>query len=69
DPLGLKQSGFPAYVFADPVAHRDLLAVAGDDARLILARDPALSSPRGANLKVLQALFDWQGRLSIESAG
>ncbi|WP_333585725.1 ATP-dependent DNA helicase RecG [Phenylobacterium sp.] len=69
DPLGLKQSGFPAYVFADPVAHRDLLAVAGDDARLILARDPTLSSPRGASLKVLQALFDWQGRLSIESAG
>ena len=26
DPLGLKQSGFPAYRLADPVAHRDLIA-------------------------------------------
>ena len=36
DPLGLKQSGFPDYRFADPAAHRDLIAAAADDARLIL---------------------------------
>jgi ATP-dependent DNA helicase RecG len=35
DPLGLRQSGFPAYRFADPAAHRDLIAVAADDARLV----------------------------------
>ena len=60
DPLGLRQSGFPAYRFADPVAHRDLLLAAADDARLILNRDPELSSERGAAVKVLEALFDWR---------
>src|SRR6185436_18124901 len=59
DPLGLKQSGFPAYRLADPVPHRALIAVAADDARLVLARDPELASPRGQALKVLQSLFDW----------
>jgi ATP-dependent DNA helicase RecG len=60
DALGLKQSGFPDYVFADPFAHRDLIAAAGDDARLIVTRDPRLESSRGAALKVLQELFDWR---------
>jgi len=60
DALGLRQSGFPDYVFAEPFAHRDLIAAAGDDARLILARDPALVSERGKALRVLQELFDWR---------
>jgi len=46
DALGLRQSGLPDYVFADPFAHRELIAAAGDDARLILARDPELKSVR-----------------------
>jgi ATP-dependent DNA helicase RecG len=60
DPLGLKQSGFPAYRLADPVAHRDLIAVAADDARLLLHRDPQLSGPRGRAVQALRALFDWK---------
>jgi ATP-dependent DNA helicase RecG len=60
DPLGLKQSGFPAYRLADPVAHRDLIAPAADHARLIMARDPTLTSPRGRAIEVLQELFDWR---------
>jgi ATP-dependent DNA helicase RecG len=60
DPLGLKQSGFPAYRLADPVAHRSMIAAAADDARLILARDPTLTSPRGQAVRVLQELFDWK---------
>jgi ATP-dependent DNA helicase RecG len=60
DPLGLKQSGFPAYRLADPVAHRDLIATAADDARLMLARDPAFTSPRGHAVQALRALFDWK---------
>ena len=60
DPLGLKQSGFPAYRLADPVAHRTMIAAAADDARLILARDPKLTSPRGQAVRVLQELFDWK---------
>ena len=60
DPLGLKQSGFPAYRFADPIRHRDLLLAASDDARLVLGRDPDLTSPRGEAVQVLEALFDWR---------
>jgi len=60
DPLGLKQSGFPAYRFADPIRHKDLMGVAADDARLILGRDPDLETPRGQAIQVLEALFDWR---------
>ncbi|MFC5374337.1 ATP-dependent DNA helicase RecG [Brevundimonas faecalis] len=60
DPLGLKQSGFPAYRFADPIKHRALMLAASDDARLILGRDPELNSPRGQAVRVLEALFDWR---------
>ena len=60
DPLGLKQSGFPAYRLADPVAHRDLIAPAADLARLVLARDPDLTSDQGKAIRTLAALFDWK---------
>jgi ATP-dependent DNA helicase RecG len=64
DPLGLKQSGFPAYRFADPIRHRTLMLAAADDARLIMNRDPDLASDRGQAVQVLEALFDWKGRQS-----
>jgi ATP-dependent DNA helicase RecG len=60
DPLGLKQSGFPAYRLADAYAHRDLIAVAADDARLMLTRDPELKSERGRAVQILTELFDWK---------
>jgi len=60
DPLGLKQSGFPAYRFADPIRHRSLLLAAADDARLLLGRDPDLASERGQAVRLLEALFDWK---------
>jgi ATP-dependent DNA helicase RecG len=69
DLMGLKQSGFPAYRFADPAAHRDLLLAAADDARLVLARDPHLVSARGQALRVLQALFDWNAEEGWAAAG
>nr|MBA3810259.1 ATP-dependent DNA helicase RecG [Caulobacteraceae bacterium] len=69
DPLGLRQSGFPAYRLADPVAHRDLIAPAADDARLILARDPGLTSARGAAVRVLCELFDWRADGALTEAG
>jgi len=69
DPLGLAQSGLPYYRFADPVAHRDLIAVAADDARLVLARDPELSTRRGAALRCLSELFDWRPDDGLDGAG
>jgi ATP-dependent DNA helicase RecG len=56
DPLGLKQSGFPAYRLADPIQHRHMIAPAADEARLILSRDPDLAGPA----RVLVELFDWK---------
>ncbi|HEX3861661.1 MAG TPA: ATP-dependent DNA helicase RecG [Stellaceae bacterium] len=55
--LGTKQSGLPALRLADMALHEGLIAVAHDDARLILDRDPELSSPRGEALRVLLYLF------------
>jgi len=55
--LGKRQSGMEEFRIADPAAHADLLAVAHDDARLILIRDPDLKSPRGQALRVLLYLF------------
>ncbi|MET0295318.1 MAG: ATP-dependent DNA helicase RecG [Phenylobacterium sp.] len=69
DALGLRQSGFPDYRFVDPFAHRDLIATAGDDARLIVARDPDLKSERGQALRILQALFDWRPASPLKDAG
>ncbi|PZU57924.1 MAG: ATP-dependent DNA helicase RecG [Brevundimonas sp.] len=60
DPLGLKQSGFPAYRFADPIRQRALMLAAADDARLVMNRDPDLASPRGQAIRVLEELFDWK---------
>lgn len=55
--LGKRQSGLEEFRMADPSAHADLLAVAHDDARLILNRDPDLKSPRGEALRTLLYLF------------
>ena len=36
------------------------MLAAADDARLVLGRDPDLTSPRGEAVRVLEALFDWK---------
>jgi ATP-dependent DNA helicase RecG len=38
--------------------HGDLLAVARDDVKLILSRDPELTSPRGKALRTMLYLFE-----------
>jgi ATP-dependent DNA helicase RecG len=55
--LGKRQSGVEEFRLADAAAHAVLLTAAHDDARLILARDPDLKSPRGEALRVLLYLF------------
>jgi ATP-dependent DNA helicase RecG len=56
--LGTRQSGMPDFRIADLAAHGELIAAASDDARLILSRDPELSSARGQALRVLLYLFE-----------
>src|SRR5262249_17870096 len=55
--LGTRQSGLPEFRLAQP-EHGDLIPLAHDDARLVLARDPSLDSPRGKALRVLLHLFE-----------
>ena len=55
--LGTRQSGLPSLRLADLAAHEELIAVAHDDARLVLERDPQLESERGQALRVLLYLF------------
>ena len=57
DVLGTKQSGMPDFRLADPVLHGELLRIAADEARLIMARDPVLTGPRGEALRTLLYLF------------
>ncbi len=56
--LGTRQSGLPEFRLADLAVHSDLIAAARDDARLVLARDPDLETPRGKALRVLLYLFE-----------
>ncbi len=56
--LGTRQSGLPVFRLANIAVHGQLMTVAGDDARLIVERDPELASPRGEALRTLLYLFE-----------
>ncbi len=58
DLLGLKQTGFPCFRFADLSRQADLLRVAADDARLIVERTPQLDGARGQALRALLYLHE-----------
>jgi len=55
--LGTRQSGLPTLRLADLAIHGELVAIAHDDARLVLERDPRLESERGQALRALLYLF------------
>ncbi len=67
--LGTRQSGMPGFQVARLEAHGDLLEIARDDARLILATDPDLASPRGQALRVLLYLFGRDEAVRLLEAG
>ena len=69
DFLGAAQSGFPRFRIADISVHSDLLAAARDDAKLIIERDPDLTSERGRALRVLLYLFSRDDAVKLLSAG
>mgnify|MGYP001396227668 CR=1 FL=1 len=56
--LGARQSGEAEFRVAVGMAFANLLAAAHDDARMILAADPALTTPRGQALRRLLYLFE-----------
>ncbi|HXW39643.1 MAG TPA: ATP-dependent DNA helicase RecG [Xanthobacteraceae bacterium] len=69
DVLGTRQSGEPGFRVARIEVHGKLIAAARDDAALVLARDPKLTSPRGAALRDLLYLFARDEAIRLLSAG
>ncbi len=69
DLLGLKQSGLPEFRIADPERQTDLMAIAQDDARLQLARDPNFETERGKALQMLLHLTDRDAAIRFLAAG
>jgi ATP-dependent DNA helicase RecG len=67
--LGTRQSGMPVFRLADLAAHGELIAMARDDAKLLLARDPDLASPRGLALRLLLYLFERNEAIRLLAAG
>ena len=56
--LGTRQSGLPEFRMADLSLHSELVAIARDDAQLIISRDAELQTPRGEALRTLLYLFE-----------
>ncbi len=69
DVLGTRQSGMPGFRIARLDLHQDLLRMARDDAILALQRDPALTGPRGAALRMLLYLFERDEAIRLMEAG
>jgi ATP-dependent DNA helicase RecG len=67
--LGTRQSGAQAFRAATLPEHTELLAAARDDTKLILARDPCLTSKRGKALKQLLYLFERDEAVRLLRAG
>jgi ATP-dependent DNA helicase RecG len=67
--LGNKQSGIPDFRLANLATDRELLAMAHDDAKIILNRDSGLSNPRGQALRTLLYLFEKDATVSLLRAG
>ncbi|MGB0682278.1 MAG: ATP-dependent DNA helicase RecG [Magnetovibrionaceae bacterium] len=67
--LGTRQSGLPEFRVAELGSHDDLLAVARDDAELILNRDPELNSDRGQALRTLLYLFERDAAVRLLRSG
>lgn len=69
DVLGLRQSGIPQFRILELSLHSALLAVADKDARLLLAKDPNLSSERGVAARFVLDLLGPKNELEIIATG
>lgn len=67
--LGVRQSGLPAFRLANPEHHDHFIAIAHDDTRLILDKDPDLMSPRGKALRTLLYLFERDSAIKYLRSG
>ncbi|KQQ89889.1 ATP-dependent DNA helicase RecG [Aureimonas sp. Leaf324] len=69
DLLGTRQSGVQSFRIARLEEHADLLEIARDDARLLLATDKELASPRGQAIRNLLYLFGKDDAIRLLRAG
>lgn len=69
DLLGLRQSGLPNYKLADLDAHKKLLEIAVDDARLLADKDFKLETPRGQAARALLYLFEQDKAIALMRSG
>lgn len=63
DIMGIKQSGIPEFKIANLKYHYDLLKSATQDAKLLLNKDPDLTSKRGLAIQLLLQIFDYEDPL------
>lgn len=69
DLLGAAQSGMPVFKLANLDKHRDLLETATQDARLLVQKDPNLTTARGEAALQLMYLFEQDYGISLMRAG
>ena len=69
DMLGTAQSGLPRFRIADLTRDTALLALARDDARLILHEAPDLETPRGDAVRVLLYLMGRDASIKLLRSG
>ncbi len=67
--LGTRQSGFKDFDVADPALDKDLIALAYDDARLVVTKDPHLKSERGQALRLVLQLFRRDTAIKLMASG
>ncbi|MBB6260137.1 ATP-dependent DNA helicase RecG [Paenochrobactrum gallinarii] len=67
--LGTRQSGTPGFRLASLEVHSDLLEIARKDARLVLEKDPELTTARGEALRTLLYLFSRDEAIRLLRAG
>ena len=67
--LGTRQIGMPGFRIARIDVHGKLIGPARDDASLMLARDPKLTSARGEALRHLLYLFERDEAIRLIRAG
>lgn len=69
DILGAKQSGLPGYQLANAERDTDLIAMAYQDATMLIDTDPTLTTPRGHATRTLLHLFDQARAIRALAAG
>ncbi|MEH6788062.1 MAG: ATP-dependent DNA helicase RecG [Paracoccus sp. (in: a-proteobacteria)] len=69
DVIGTAQSGLPRFRIADLEHQAGLMAVARQDARATLERDPGLDSPRGRAIRMLMWLMSQEESIRLIAIG